>query len=46
VSLGTALWADPRLPGAVGDSLRRAVATRGETNVLALRGSALGSRHE
>jgi dihydroorotate dehydrogenase (NAD+) catalytic subunit len=46
VSLGTALWADPRLPGAVGDSLRRAVAARGETNVLALRGSALGSRHE
>jgi dihydroorotate dehydrogenase (NAD+) catalytic subunit len=46
VSLGTALWADPRLPGAVGDSLRRAVAARGETSVLALRGSALGSRHE
>ena len=46
VSLGTALWADPRLPGAVGASLRRAVAARGETSVLALRGSALGSRHE
>jgi dihydroorotate dehydrogenase (NAD+) catalytic subunit len=46
VSLGTALWADPRLPGAVGDSLRRAVATRGETSLLALRGSALGSRDE
>jgi len=46
VSLGTALWADPRLPRAVGDSLRRAVAARGETSVLALRGSALGSRHE
>ncbi|MFZ9218628.1 MAG: hypothetical protein ACO23F_04540 [Candidatus Limnocylindrus sp.] len=46
VSLGTALWADPRLPRAVGDSLRRAVAARGETSALALRGSALGSRHE
>jgi len=46
VSLGTALWADPRLPGAVGDSMRRAVAARGETSVLALRGSALGPRHE
>ena len=42
VSLGTALWADPRLPRAVGDSLRRAVAARGETSVIALRGSALG----
>lgn len=46
VSLGTALWADPRLPGAVGSSLRRAVAARGDTSVLALRGSALGARHE
>ena len=46
VSLGTALWADPRLPRAVGDSLRRAVAARGETSALALRGGALGSRHE
>lgn len=46
VSLGTALWADPHLPRAVGDSLRRAVAARGETSVLALRGSALGSEHE
>lgn len=45
VSLGTALWADPRLPRAVSDSLRRAVAARGEVSVLALRGSALGSRH-
>ena len=42
VSLGSALWADPRLPRAVGDSLRRAVAARGETSVIALRGSALG----
>jgi dihydroorotate dehydrogenase (NAD+) catalytic subunit len=46
VSLGTALWADPHLPVAVGDSLRRAVAARGETSPIALVGSALGSRHE
>ena len=46
VSLGTALWADPRLPRAVGDSLRRAAASRGESSVLALRGSALGPRDE
>lgn len=46
VSLGTALWADPRLPGAVGASLRRAAAARGETRLLALSGSALCPRHE
>lgn len=43
VSLATALWADPMLPGALLQSLRRAVAARGERSVLALSGSALGS---
>ena len=46
VSLGTALWADPRLPGSVAASLRRAVAARSETSLLALRGAALERSRE
>lgn len=46
VSVGTALWADPRLPGAIAASMRRAIAARGASSPQALSGSALGSHHE
>ena len=42
VSLGSALWADPTLPRAVLESVRRAAATRGLASVSGLSGLAQG----
>ena len=44
VSVGSALWADPALPGAIADSARRAAASRGAPRIGDLVGSALRDR--
>lgn len=44
VSVGSALWADPALPGAIAASVRRAAAARGVERVGGLVGIALGDR--
>ena len=41
VSVGSALWADPGLPGAIVESARRAAASRGAPRISALVGAAL-----
>lgn len=46
VSLGSALWADPGLPGAVIDSARRAAAARGLGRISDLAGVALREANE
>lgn len=44
VSVGSALWADPTLPGAIAASVRRAAASRGAARIDDLVGAALGDR--
>ncbi len=44
VSVGSALWADPGLPGAIAESARRAAASRGAPRVTDLVGAALRDR--